>query len=151
MRAPTGPHRLRAPAARAAARPAGESSGSGSSSARSRPAYGLRGATVGATAARVRAQPPEHAPVVAEGITALRRLDNLNHRREPWVPHDATERLGSDRPLRDPLMAIEMRPGRAFGVVEVQALEMHEPDLPIELLPHLLQRLGHIVPRSVQM
>src|SRR5713101_10157795 len=90
---------------------------------------------------RVRAQPPEHAPVVAEGISALRRLDNLNHRPEPWVPHDAPERLRSDRPFADPLMAIEMRPGRALGVVEMQALEMLEPDLPIELLPHVLQRL----------
>src|SRR5437879_11226427 len=107
MRAPTGPHRLRAPAARAAARPAGESSGSGSSSVRSRPAYGLRGATVGATAARVGAQPPEHPPVVTDGIVAFRRLDNLNHRREPRVPHDAPERLRPDRAFADPLVAVE--------------------------------------------
>src|SRR2546426_4184827 len=140
-----------APAAPGVGRRVAGSSGWGSSSVRSRPAYGLRRATVGATAARVGAQPPEHPPVVTDGIVALRRLDNLNHRREPRVPHDAPERLRSDRAFADPLVAVEMRPGRALGVVEVQALEMRVSDLPVELLPHLLQRRGHIVPGGMQM
>src|SRR2546430_16773266 len=80
----------------------------GSSSVRSRPAYGLRGATVGAGGARIGAQPPEHPPVVTDRIFALRRLDNLNHRREAGVPHDAPERLRSDRSFTDPLVAVEM-------------------------------------------
>jgi len=35
-------------------------------------------------------------------------------------------------------------------IVEMQALEMREPDLPVELLPYVLQRLGQST-RSVQM
>src|SRR5213594_2471750 len=135
-----------APVAPGVGRRVAGSSGWWSSSVRSRPAYGLRGATLGATAARVRAQPPEHPPVVTDGIVALRRLDNLNHRREPRVPHDTPERLRPDRTFADPLVAIEPGPEPALGVVEVQALEMREPDLPLEPLPHLLQCRGHIVP-----
>jgi len=143
----SGTHLRRAPAARAVARPGGESSGSGSSSARSRPAYGLRGATVGATATRVRAQPPEHAPVVADRISALRRLDNLNHRREPRSRMMCRNGSGPIVPSRS-TGAVEMRPGRALGVIEMQALEMREPDLPVELLPYLLQRLATSYPAA---
>src|SRR5207253_9191572 len=118
-------------------------------SERSGPAYGWPGATVGATAARVGARPPAHPAVVPDGIVAFRRLDNLNHRREPRVPHDAPERLRPDRAFADPLVAVEPGPEPALGVVEVQALEMREPDFPLEPLPHLLQRRGHIVPGGV--
>src|SRR2546428_6806466 len=136
-----------APVAPGVGRRVAGSSGWGSSSVRSRPAYGLRGAT----AARVRAQPPEHPPVVTDGIVALRRLDNLNHRREPRVPHVAPERLRPDRAFADPLVAVEPGPEPALGVVEVQAPEIREPDFPLEPLPHLLQRRGHILPRGVVM
>src|SRR5882672_11885858 len=151
MRAPAAPRPRPDPGAPGATRRGAGSSDWGSSSVQSRPAYGLRGATVGATATRVRAQPPQHPPVVTHGIVALRRLDNLNHRREARVLHDAPERLRSDRAFADPLVAVEMRPGLALGVVEVQALEMREPDLLVEPLPHLLQRRGYIIPGGVQM
>src|SRR5690348_5872160 len=48
-------------------------------------------------------------------------------------------------------MAVEPRPGRPLGIVEMQALEEGEADLPIELLPYRLDSGDHIVPRSVQM
>src|SRR6267143_2253118 len=151
MRAPAEPHLRRAPAARGATRPIGESSDSGSSSVRSRPAYGLRATPVGAAAARVGAQPPEHPPVVTDRISAFRRLDDLDHRGEARIPHDPPERLRPDRTFADPLVAVEMRAGRALGVVQVQALEMHEPDLLVESLPHLLERGGDVIPGGVEM
>src|SRR5258706_15968192 len=102
MRAPAAPRPRPDPGAPGATRRGAGSSDWGSSSMRSRPAYGLRGATVGAGAARIRAQPPQHPPVVTHGIVALRRLDNLNHGPEARVPHDPPERLPPDRPLRHP-------------------------------------------------
>src|SRR6267154_2993685 len=151
MRAPAARRPRPAPAAPGVAQRVAGSSGWGSSSVQSRPAYGLRDATVGATATRVGAQPPEHPPVVTDGIVALRRLDNLNHGREPLVPHDAPERLRPDRAFADPLVAVEPRPEPTLGVVEVQALEMREPNLLVKPLPNLLQRRGQIVPGRVQM
>src|SRR5256886_6566982 len=93
----------------------------------------------------------EHPPVVPDRIAALRRLDDLDHPGEARVPHDAPERLRPERPFADPLVAVQMRPGRALGVVQVQALELREPDLPVEPLPHLLERRAHIIAGGVQM
>src|SRR5207244_2604179 len=80
-----------------------------------------------------------------------RCLDNLNHPRESRVPHDVPKRSGPHRALADPFMAVKPRPGRPLGIVEMQALEEGEPDLPIELLPYRFDSGDHIVPRSVQM
>src|SRR4029077_19336592 len=126
MRAPAARRPRPAPAAPGVARRVAGSSGWGSSSVQSRPAYGLRGATVGATAARVGAEPPEHPPVVTDGIVALRRLDNLNPGREPRVPHDAPERLRPDRAFADPLVTVEAGPGPTLGVVVGAGLEMQD-------------------------
>src|SRR5205823_9752562 len=103
------PARLRRPRAPAApgAGPRGcASSGSASSSLRSRPAYGSSGSPVATGGALVGAQPSQHAAIVVHRIVALWRLDNLNHRREAQVAHDLAERFGPDGPLADPLMAI---------------------------------------------
>src|SRR5439155_402872 len=150
MGAPATPRPRRAAGAPGAAQRGRGSSDSGSSSGRSRLGYGCRGPTVAAGATRVGAQPPEHPPVVTDRIVALRRLDNLNHRRETWVAHDASECLRADPPLADPLVAVEMRAAGALGVVQVQALEVIEPDLAIELLPYTLDRRGHLIPRGMQ-
>src|SRR5205823_10318000 len=82
------------------------SSGSASSSVRSRPAYGSGTSAVATGGALVGTQPSQHAAIVEHGIVALRRLDNLNHRREARVAHDPPERFRPDGPLADPLVAI---------------------------------------------
>src|SRR5216110_1965500 len=74
-------------------------------------------------AARVRAQSPQHPPVVPQRIIPLRRLDNLNDLRESRVPHDPAERLRPDLALANPLVPIYPRPPRSAGVVEMQALK----------------------------
>src|SRR5690242_5013646 len=106
------------------------------------PAYGLGLSTV----ARVGAQPPEHPPVVVHRIVAFRRFDNLNHPGESRVPHDVPKRSVTNRALADPLMAVEPGPGRSLGIVEMQALEEGEPDLPIEPLPR-----GEVIPELAQL
>src|SRR5206468_109294 len=150
-RAPATPRPRPAPGAQGAARRGAGSSDWGLSSVRSRSAYGLRRTPVAARPARVRAQPSEHPPVVPDRIAALRRLDDLDHPGEARVPHDAPERLRPDRPFADPLVAVQMRPGRALGVVQMQALDLREPDLLVEPLPHLLERRAHIIAGAVQM
>src|SRR5439155_1255199 len=75
----------------------------------------------------------------------------LNHAREACVAHDPSERLGPDLPFADPLVAVAARAERALGVVEVQTLEQGETNHVVELLPHLVDRAGHIIPRGVEM
>src|SRR5437660_10580743 len=74
-------------------------------------------------AARIRAQPPQHPPVVPQRIIPLRRLDNLNDPGESRVPHDPAERLRPDLALANPLVPIYPRPPRGAGIVEMQALK----------------------------
>src|SRR5207245_6788098 len=114
----------------------------------SRFSYGWRATPVGA---RVGAQSAQHPPVVPDRILALRRLDNLNHCREARIAHDPPERLGSDLPFADPLVSVQARAPRALGVVQVQALEQRETDGAVELIPHRVDRAGHVIPRSMEM
>src|SRR5438034_6308126 len=106
-RAPATPHHPRGLAAPTALRRGTGSGDDGSSFVRSRPAYGLGYAYVRSGAARVRAQPLQHPPVVTDRIVTLRRLDNLNHVRQAHVPHDPPEWRGSDRAFADPLVAVQ--------------------------------------------
>src|SRR5205814_10252395 len=150
-RAPATRRRPRAPAAPAAGPRGCASSGSASSSLRSRPAYGSSGLPVVTRGALVGAQPSQHAAIVVHRIVALWRLDNLNHRREAQVAHDLAERFGPDGPLADPLMAIHPGPRRDIGLVEMQALEQIQPDRAVEWIPHAPEPGGHVIPRGVQM
>src|SRR6185503_2945035 len=78
--------------------------------------YGFRRPGAGS---RIGAQPAQHAAVVLHWIVQFRRLDNLNHRGEARVAHDLPEGRRADRPFRDPLVTIQMRPTLGLGVVEV--------------------------------
>src|SRR6184192_1963806 len=147
MRALRAEHPQRAPGGSGAPWRAVRSSGFASSGVRSRASYGLDGPFAGA---RVAAQPPQHAPVVPEGVVALRRFDNLNHRRQPRVAHHSPERLRAYGPLADPLVPIEPRSPGPLGIVEMQALEEREANLLLELLPYLVQGAGHVIPHSMQ-
>src|SRR2546425_8396184 len=100
---------------------------------------------------RIGTQATQHPPVVPDRIVPLRRFDNLNYPDEARVPHNAPERVRSDGALGDPLVAVQMRPRRRLGVVEVQALEVLEADLPIEPVPYTSDVAGHVIPRRVQM
>src|SRR5438034_9445965 len=118
MRVPGARHPQGAPGGSGAPWRAVRSSGFASSGVRSRAWYGLDGRFAGA---RVAAQPPQHAPVVPEGVVPLRRLDDLNHASEARLTHDPAERLGADLAFADPLVPIEPRSPGPLGIVEMQA------------------------------
>src|SRR5438876_3860061 len=101
-------------------------------------------------AARVRAQAPQHPPVVPQRVIPLRRFDNLNDPAEISVPHDPAERLRPDSSLGDPLMPVHPRSPLSAGVVEMQALKQVDPDHAVEFLPHRPDTI-EVVTDGVQM
>src|SRR5258705_10905093 len=76
----------------------------GSSRARNRIVFGMRGRWAGPCTgstrrahARVGAKTSQHATVLGHFIVAFGRLQDLHHSREAWLTHDAAERLGTER------------------------------------------------------
>src|ERR1051325_4957093 len=132
MRAP-GARGLRpAPGGRGVAWRAPGSNGVAWSGMRSRVSYGFDGPFAGP---RVRAQPPQHPPVVRDRGVPLRGLDDLDPASEARVTHYPAERLRPDLTFADPLVPVQPRPRGPLGVVEVQALEKPQAHRAVELAP----------------
>src|SRR6266567_2453384 len=116
MRAPGARGPRPAPGGRGAAWRAPASNGVASSGMRSCVSYGFSGPFAGPC---VRAQAPQHPPVVRDWVVPLRSLDDLDHASEARVTHYPAERLGADIALADPLVPIEPRSLGPLGIVEM--------------------------------
>ena len=71
--------------------------------------------------ARIRPQPSQHATILRDLVVALRGLENLHDTGESGIAHDAAERLGAERALRDELVTVAAGVERRLRVVEVEA------------------------------
>src|SRR5690349_12409064 len=105
-----------------------------------------RGSTRGGDVA---AEPREHSPVVG-GVVALRRLQNPGQVGEAPVGHDPAERPGTETSLGDQLVTIAARGERRLRVVQVQAVQVLEPDDAVPVFPHGVEPVHQVVAGGVE-